>query len=1098
MKMNVWVSVLAAAFAGCQQVDECASAIEPMQPVSCEIMSPRECAKVSGEAKVWDFTKGVPSGGALRKGARLGADGMYATDATNIALAAGFALDRLWTPSGAFLFEAEFAPGRLGCSTTQTHEGILWDDLAITYVPKQTHRGFQLTLHGRRGMWTPILYAGFSNCTVNVRGPEVRLTPGKLANISFFFGANGRVVWDFNGTRSETALAVTGPLAPALRYKPVIGDRATSNYHPIDGYVRRVAITPCASERMNLIIDGRKAFVRGEDGATVAVRVLNASGTAVSGVKVEAEQFVETGRARREALDVGDLAGGAETACVFRVETRLRPGWNALRVTVTGRDAAGGEVKEVRVFRIGVGPRHADRMMALMWGYAAPEATLADYGFTHGLKYLGPGDINAGTSYDDAIVAGVGLYHSMRTVYPDDDKPDPKYMRVNRDGTMPSHGSWAGKKKGVPEVSNPAFMEAMKPLIEMDGRMYGDHPGFCGVLAISEARDGTKPSFNTEHRRYKAETGRDVPPEVDGKTLNWRTDLPKMKERFPDGVVPADDPVLAYYRWFWKGGDGWPGYSGGIAQEYHRHIARPGFSVFWDPAVRCPPIWGSGGAVDMLNQWVYAVPEPMNVAGPAEEILAMSAGRPGQQPAIMTQLICYRSQIAPTNKTVTPAPAWVKRRPLADFPSIPPDTLQEATWSMLAKPVQAVMYHGWGTIYETGAEKGYTYTNPETTTRITKLLKEVVAPLGPTLKNLGRATPPVAVLESFTTCALGGPASWGWKVPSVTFLQRARLDPRVVYEETILRDGLDGVKVLYAPQCIFLTPPVVAKIREFQSKGGILVADDQLLKALTADIQMPVVSFAAPPASDHTEDVDAMEAAREGDAKTRMGTMRAKAKMVAQAQELRRKLDGRYTPDADSSSPEIVVYSRRWNGARYVVAINDHRTFGDYVGPWGLTMEKGLPFEGEVTLADADGRVKAVYELSRGGEAAFSRADGRVKVPVKYDTNDGRLFAFLGERIASVKVDAPRSVRAGEAVRVTFSVLGVSGRPVEALLPAEIRLFDAAGRELDGAGWVCLKGGTCTVEIPTNLDDAPGGYRLVCTDRASGLSATRTISAAGR
>ena len=52
---------------------------------------------------------------------------------------------------------------------------------------------------------------------------------------------------------------------------------------------------------------------------------------------------------------------------------------------------------------------------------------------------------------------------------------------------------------------------------------------------------------------------------------------------------------------------------------------------------------------------------------------------------------------------------------------------------------------------------------------------------------------------------------------------------------------------------------------------------------------------------------------------------------------------------------------------------------------------------------------------------------------------------------------------------------------------------DAAGRELDGAGWVCLQGGSCTVDILTNIDDAASDYRLVCRDRASGLSVERKI-----
>ena len=1078
-----------AAVAGCiPQGSHVLDAVEKMPVPQCESEDPVERARPCGTPFVWDFTKGMPVGGNLRKGGCASPDGICATDPTNMSLAAGFALDKLWTPQGAFLFEAEFVAGKLGAPETPDYHGILWDDLAATSSPNWTNRGFQLEFSSRDGKWTPILWVGLSNDTFCVRGPSAKLAPGTSARIVFLYGANGCVLWDFGDKRKETMLPRAGSIAPSKRFKPVIGDHACANYRPFNGTVKRVSITPCAVSPLSVLLEGRKVFVRGESDAKAAVRVANVLGASVPDMQVTVEQFVDSGRVRMEKYEHESLAAGQGKVFRVPVETRVSTGWHAFRVTVLGKDAAGVEIGETNTFKVGIGPRPDDRMMVLMWGYQAPEAALAEYGFTHGLKSSNnPIDPNVGSAYDDALVSGVRLMHWLRTIYPDG-KPDEKYVRKNRDGSV-----WAyGKKKEItPEVSNPVFMETMKKLIAKDVELYGTHPGFVGILAISEARDSTKPSFNTEHLRYKKETGRDVPPEIDRNVFDWRG-FAESKKRFPDGVVPEDDPVLAYYRWFWKGGDGWPGYSGGIAEEYHKLLSRSDFTVFWDPAVRCPPVWGSGGAVDMLNQWVYAVPEPMNVAGPAEEILAMAAGRKGQIPSIMTQLICYRSRIAPKDVKVDPEPEWVRRRPLADFPTIPPDTLQEATWSMIAKPVKAIMYHGWGTIYETGVAKGYVYTNPESAQMIKRLLKDVVAPLGPTLKRLGREAPPVAVLESFTTCALGGPASWGWTAPSITFLQRARLDPRVVYEETILRDGLEGVKVLYAPQCIFLTPPVIEKIKSFQANGGTLVADKQLLKALKADVEVPVVSFSPPPASDTIAGVEAMEAKREGDAKTRLGTLRAKATMVAQANELREKLTPRYVPAADSSSPEIVVYSRKWKNTSYVVAVNDRRTFGDYVGQWGLTMEKGLPFAGDVSLAD-DGKVKAVYELSRGGEMPFTREGGRVKVPVKYDTNDGRLLVFLHQKIASVKVDAPTGVRAGETVRVTMSVLDEAGRPIEAMLPAEVRLYDTAGKELDGAGWVCLEDGICTVEILTNLDDAQGAYRLVCRDRATGLMVVRSI-----
>ena len=843
-----------------------------------------------------------------------------------------------------------------------------------------------------------------------------------------------------------------------------------------------------SSDKMvGVTTEGRAAFRRGETPAAVRLKVKNTSKGGITGACMTVEQLAEERCVRKQKIALGDLSADAEAVVPCAVETRVRPGWHSLRVTVTGCRDDGAGWRDVHDVRLGIGPRQGDRMTALMWGFNAPVGALADFGFSHGLTRGWTPKTSDLALYDEALVAGVDLLHPMVIEFPSG-KDNDAYVRKDRTGKVIDFG---GGSKGV-EVSNPELLQTMKPIIDEDVRMNGGHPAFVGVLPSSEQRDLTGPSFNTEHLRYKEETGRDVPMEAEWRTIH-PSKLDEFKKRFPDGVVPNDDPVLSYYRWFWKGGDGWPAYTGGIADMYHRGISRQDFFVFWDPAVRCPPVWGSGGAVDMLNQWVYAIPEPMNVAGPAEEILAMSAGRPGQKPSIMTQLICYRSQMAPMDKKVSPEPEWVKRRPKARFPTIPPDVLQEATWSMIAKPVQSIMYHGWGTIYETGSTIGYVYTNPESADRLRHLLKDVVAPLGPMLKRLGRATPPVALLESFTTCALGGPSSRGWKAPSITFLQRARLDPRVVYEETILRDGLADVKILYAPQCLFLTPDVVAKIREFQAKGGILVADAQLLTALKPDVEVPVVSFEPPPASDHFEDVNAMEAARDGDAKTRAGTIRAKSLMVEQANDLRKQLAARFTPEADSSSPEIVTYSRRWNDARYVFAINDKRTFGDYVGQWGLVMEKGLPYEGELSLADGDGAVNVVYELSRGGEVPFTRADGRVKVPVKYSTNDGRLFAFLKKRIASVNVAAPDAVRKGDTLKVTFAALDADGNPVNALLPAEMRLFDAAGREIDGAGWVCLQGGICTIEFVTNINDADGDYRIVCRDRASGLSAERTI-----
>jgi len=1047
-----------------------------------------------------DFTKGVPSGGALREGAKITSNGLRAIDSADTVKPAGFALKERFAYPEAFRLEADvvLAPHQSG-----SHTSVLWDDMYIAYKhPKRPNSGLQVVFR-RNGNWQkPVVSFGIGGTTCEATGPGLTVKKSEPVSLAVIYDGNGFVTIEMNGERTVTRLAKRGPLSPP-RYVPVIGDRVESVFWKFEGTVRRLAIFPIERARLALMPEGRLAFERGEEKATLAFLV-GSPVTATKGLRATVRQFDAAGReVAQQIAGPWSLAAGEETRFAVSVETRLKPGVVKFDVRVVGMGADGKELSAEQSFKGAIGPAFADRMTTLMWMSTAPYSVVADYGFTHGIGPGFAGPLRSDTdvthvldTYDRALAGGMKLTKYVKVQYPSNRK-ESDYYRLGRDG-KPAN-DW--HKKPVPEVSNPEMIAYARKGSETDVEVLKDHPAFGGALAVSENRDHTFPSYNTEQDRYRAATGAEPPPEAVKKVC----DPSYAKGRFPDGVVPEDDPVLRYYRWFWNGGDGWPGYLSAIADGYRPAYGnfedggemqkkRP-FFTYHDPAVRCPAVWGSGGSVDVLSQWCYANPEPMNVAGPIEEMFAMAEGRPGQQVMAMTQLICYRSQMAPKWAKVDPLPDWVKRRPGADFPSIPPDLLQEATWSMIAKPVRGIMYHGWQCIYETGATNGYTYTNAETTDRIKYLLKVVVAPLGPSLLKIGRDRNVVAILESGTTALLGGPASWGWTAPAVTFLQRARLDPRVVYEEAVERGALDdSVKVLYAPQLQYTTPKVVAAIRAFQAKGGIFIGDSETLKALRPDVVAPVVSFSAPPASDHADDVEAMERAKGTDVKARSATANAKRIMQKQADEIRAALAKKgYQPASDSSSSEIVVYNRRWQKTPYLFAINDKRTFGDYVGQWGRTMEKGLPFEGRVTLKGAAQATGAVYELSRGGQVAFSKENKDVVVPVRYETNDGRLFVFLPEAIGGIEVEAPVEVSVGGEINVKMSVLGKSGRPVPAVLPVEVRLYDAAGAELDGAGFAAAEGGVCSLRIRTNLDDAPGEYRLVCRDRASGLTVTRTI-----
>lgn len=852
----------------------------------------------------------------------------------------------------------------------------------------------------------------------------------------------------------------------------------------------------------------RSAFVRGEPEAQFIVSVKNTGETPLSKVELRAVQLGEDGKALCEAVrKLGALDAGGETEVPVPVETRLRPRWRKLDISMTAKSADGKTVAENSSLDYGIGPARGDRMIAQMWHYSQtgtdnPEREVAEFGFTHaynnftvkGVRTMSPEwKKEQIRRLDRAVMNGLMLTGGVVVRYPEGKNRD-VYMRKGQDGKSTLRR--VGKNRlPQPEVGNPEMVECIRKFTESEAKFLSPHSGFAGALLITENRDHTFPSFGGEAERYRKETGKTVPVTVTNKTYN----LKLAQARFPGGIVPDDDDILAYYTWFWRGGDGWPGYISAAAEAFNRRQPPDdeNYFTFWDPAVRCPPIWGAPGKVRMLNQWCYANPEPLNVAGPAEEMLAMTSGTPGQRTSIMTQLICYRVLLAPKGVTPASPPEWLARRPDANFITIAPDVLSEATWSMLAKPVDAVMYHGWGTVFDTGDKKSYVFTNGEAAGRLKSLFENVISPLGPTLKRLGRETPRVAVLESFTTVAMGGGGSWGWTAPSVTFLQRARLDPRVIYEDMIRRGDLKDVQVLYAPQCRFLPESIVKAIREFQARGGLLLGDENLVPALKPDIKVPLVSFAPPPASDLVAGMEEFERANK-DTDRQRGTRRAKVRMTAQAEDLRKRLLPLYRPLSDSSSPEIVVFNRKYRDTDYVFAVNDHRTFGDYVGQWGRQMEKGLPFSGWISLNGAAGRTGAVYELSRGEKVDFERVGGDVRVKVDYETTDGRMFVFLPRPIASVKAVATECVERGGVIEAEFRITDSSGALADALLPVEMRVYDSAGRELDGARYTCAVGGTAKISLATNLDDAGGDYRVVCRDRASGLTDAVTVRCAKR
>ena len=492
-----------------------------------------------------------------------------------------------------------------------------------------------------------------------------------------------------------------------------------------------------------------------------------------------------------------------------------------------------------------------------------------------------------------------------------------------------------------------------------------------------------------------------------------------------------------------------------IADTYRKHM-HSDFKSYFGPANRQPPSRAVGGSADCLSHWGYSNPEPQILAASADELLAVSSGRPVYQG---TQLILYRSVAAPKNKKVSPEPAWLAAERDANYISNPPDTLVQSIWATLTRPVDGLIFHGDGSFYPAPIKgtKMYRMTNKESEPVFRKLMQDVVIPLGPALKKVKGKPSEVAILHSFTSSVLamrGSYGSTGWLADLHIALQTASLNPRVVYEEDVLNGKINDVKILFLSHCDVLTESVYKKLSEFQLNGGIIVADEFLSPAILPNLRFRTVRRV----------YDIME---------------NKKNLVALGAKFRKQLAEYYVPRAESSKPDLISHLRD----DYLFVINDKRTFGDYVGQWKRFAEKALPNAGSVTVNRKAG---AVYDLVRRCAVPFRIENGKTVIDVSFDGAGGKLFLVL---------DAPLKKFALN-VKSNGEVIAKSG--TSAVIPVQLIVRDPSGKETDDTHYSAAVNGEFRYRINVPQNAPKGKWTVELKSLADDSVVKTTLTVGGK
>lgn len=812
----------------------------------------------------------------------------------------------------------------------------------------------------------------------------------------------------------------------------------------------------------------RTAFVRMEENAFATISIANSSAAALAAGEVELRFLGDEKRFVLPALEAGQ-----GHVIEWPVDTALRPGAYELEVRArVGADTLRAALKLDIVAR----PLPL-KMPVVMWGGGGLDP-LTDMGFTHKLSYLAdygkiwragkPTAADAGESLaqkkqalNEQLVRGVGAavyLYPGRWVARDSTLYE-QYRRIDAEGLSYNEDNVCASFAALQQYSYNVGASI--------AQTFGAFPALQASLVHSEIRDGTNLCFHEHDREtYRDFSGRNIPvlaTHKGGVRHNKIAHFPRNR------VVADDDEILEYYRWFWKSGDGWNDLHTQVDKGLKEN-GREDLWTFFDPAVRAPSVWGSGGDVDYVSHWTYSHPDPIKLGQVTDALFAMAAGRPGQQVMKMTQIIWYRSQTAPDLPAdENERTAWEKKQPEARFITIAPDHLREAFWSKIARPIRGIMYHGWGSLVDNGDGHAYRFTNAESKEVLKELVHTVVQPLGPTLLQVPDRPADVALLESFASQVFAGRGSsgWGrsWESDAHLVLQWAQLQPKIVYDETILRDGLGDVRVLVLPGTDVLTEGVVARINAFQAGGGLVVADEHATPAIFPDILLPSYRRSGDPQKD-------------------------KAVLQERAAELRRELDAFYMRYADSSNPDIVLRTRQYGSADYVFAVNDRRTFGDYVGQHGLVMEKGLAASAEVQIKRDAGYV---YDLVEHREVDAEASAQALRFKAELEPGGGRVYMIADQRITGVKLEAAKKVRRGKRVQISARVVDKRGKNIAAVVPVHLEVFDSNGQLAEYSGHYGARDGALDVALDIAANDAKGEWTLRLTELASGLSAERKL-----
>ncbi|MBO5724830.1 MAG: hypothetical protein J6S58_08390, partial [Lentisphaeria bacterium] len=300
-------------------------------------------------------------------------------------------------------------------------------------------------------------------------------------------------------------------------------------------------------------------------------------------------------------------------------------------------------------------------------------------------------------------------------------------------------------------------------------------------------------------------------------------------------------------------------------------------------------------------------------------------------------------------------------------------------------------------------------------------------------------------------------------------LQWAHFQTGILYDEHLLTGTYPkDLKVLFVPGLEVVTADVLQKLNFLRQQGVILIGDEFTLPALMLDHRLHSVT------RNHNDPAGSKKA------------------LQNLGRDLAILLD-RYGVRSNVADQQDLILRERGDSEgkyRYLFAVNDRRTFGDYVGQWGLVPEKGVPLRSKVTLRK---KAHAAYDLVQHREIPLEQSPEASSLQISLPGGGGKVIVLLDQKIEKIRLQLPKEVKRGSAYTLEMSVADKAGKNIPAILPVELRLKDSAGRELPGSGYYAAENGKFLLREIMAKNAQAGKVTVFCKCLASGKTAQNSF-----